>query len=80
MLSGQQRQEVDERIEIFFSHYLLETFPEQVTRILEGHNNDCRAHGEVAKKVDRLRFILIGLAVGSGFLGGSALGKLFSLF
>lgn len=79
MLTDHQRQEVDERIEFYFHHYLVEIFPGQQARILEGHNNDCRAHGKVAKRVDRLRTFLIGLAIGSGIAGGGLIARFFNL-
>lgn len=80
MLTDQQRQEVDERIEFYFNRYLLEIFPQQQATILDGHNNDCRAHCGVTKKVDRLRTLLIGVAAGAAAVGGGTLAKFLNWF
>lgn len=74
-LSDDQRQEVENLAELgvrrYFDHYLEHILPKQ----FELHNCDCRAHGGIVKRVIKWKWLLIGLAVGSG-AGGSLLIRL----
>lgn len=75
-LTDDMKQEVDDRIELFFGHFLQNTLPEILERTLAGHSNDCTAHGGVAKKFDRFKWALIGVAAAGGAAGGAGLAKL----
>lgn len=77
-LTDEMKDEVDERIELFFGHFLQNTLPEILERTLAGHSNDCTAHSGVVKKFDRFKWTLIG-AVAAGLGGGLGLSKLLSL-
>ena len=76
--------EVDAHAEIvmhrYMDHLYEKALPKIIAAVLTAHDNDCRAHGAVAKRVDRLRFIVIGLVIGVGIGGsvgaGEALAKL----
>lgn len=78
-LSDDQRRDVDDRIELFFGHFLQHTLPEVLERAFDGHNNNCTAHGGVAKKFDRFKWALIGAAAVGGLGGGVGLSKLLAL-
>jgi len=75
MLSKQDMEAVDDRVELgvrrYFDHYLENVWPVQ----MQAHNDDCTAHGGVAKKLLKLKWYIIG-AVMAGGGGGAALAKL----
>lgn len=78
-LNDEQRQEVDDRIELFFGHFLQHTLPEVLEQTLAGHNDSCTAHGGVAKKLDRFKWAIIGAVMVGGLGGGVGLSKLLAL-
>jgi hypothetical protein len=74
---------IDERVELgvrrYFDKYLEDVFPEQLRALLDAHDQSCLAHGGVAKRLDRLRFLAMGFAAAGGFGGGLGLAKLVHL-
>ena len=61
----------------FFTHYLEEVFPEQLTAAITAHNQDVTAHSQqirIAVKAEssRIKLWLVGLIFAGG--GGLALG------
>jgi len=75
-LTDRDLERVDERAELqvrrYFDHYLQEVFPHQMA----AHNADDGAHGSVAKKLTKLKWLLIGLALAGGAGSGAAFAKL----
>jgi len=82
-LSDEQRVEVNDLAELTTRRHMAALFERTLPRIisasLSAHNHDCRAHGGVAKRVDKLRWLLIGVIAGSGVAGGGLLAKLCGL-
>lgn len=82
-LSDDQRQEVTTIAKLtvheYFDHYLTNVFPESIQTILNAHDHNCAAHGSVTKRFERFKWLLIGLAGGSGIASGVGLAKLLSL-
>lgn len=78
-LSDDQRQEVDDISELavrkYFDYFLGEVLP----RFFDSHNSDCKAHGGVAKKLDRFKWLLAGLSFGAGAGSGVGIAKLIAL-
>lgn len=77
-LSDDQRRDVDDRVELFFGHFLQHTLPEVLERAFNSHNDSCTAHGGVAKKFDRFKWAILG-AVAVAFGGGVGVSKLLAL-
>lgn len=75
--------QIDTRVELgvrrYFDHYLEKVFPVQVRQVLDSHDKSTEAHGGVAKKFDRFRYLLTGFAAAGGFGAGAAATKLASL-
>lgn len=68
----------------YFDHYLNVVLPRQEKAnrhhthlTVEAHNSSRKAHGGVEQKVNRMRWVLVGLGTGLGFLGGLG-GKMFA--
>ena len=78
-LSDDQRAEVSDLSELavrrYFDHFLEEVLP----RFFTSHDSDCEAHNGVAKKLERFKWLLVGLSFGVGVGGGIGLTKLVSL-
>ncbi len=78
-LSDDQRNEVGDISELavrrYFDHFLAEVLPQ----FFASHDSDCGAHNGVAKKLERFKWLLVGLSFGVGVGGGIGLTKLVSL-
>lgn len=78
-LTDDQRQEVNDLSELavrrYFDHFLEEVLP----CFFGSHNSDCKAHGGVVKRLERFKWLLIGLSFGAGVGSGVASAKLFAL-
>lgn len=64
----------------FFTHYLEEVFPEQLTAAITAHNKDVTAHTRqireaVRAESSRIRLWLIGLIFAGGLGGGVGVSK-----
>lgn len=79
-LSVADREEIQVRIQLaieqYFNHYLTEVLPETLDRALTAHDQNCGAHGGVAKKVERYRWWILGAAFGVGLIGAKLFGFL----
>ena len=82
-LSDEQRTEVLDLADLQTRRHMDALFERTLPRVIEAslsaHNNDCRAHGGVAKRVDKLRWLLAGVVLGSAVAGGGLLARLFGL-
>lgn len=88
-LSEEQRKEVNDLAELACRRHMNELFERSLPRVIQAaftaHRNDNKAHTEqmaqhimscpVARKVDRLFWLAIGIAFGAGFLSGGSLLK-----
>ena len=78
-LSDDQRAEVGDISELavrrYFDHFLAEVLPQ----FFASHNSDCEAHSGAAKKLERFKWLLVGLSFGVGIGAGAGLTKLASL-
>lgn len=63
-MNAEDKQEVNDRVKLgvesYFNHYLTEVQPKILDRWLSAHDHNCKAHGAVAKRLDRYRWWLIG--------------------
>lgn len=82
-LSDDQRQEVVTIAKLtvheYFDLYLKEVFPKSIQTIMDAHDQNCAAHGSVTKRFERFKWLLVGLAFGSGVGGGIGLTKLITM-
>ncbi len=67
-------------VQRFFTHYLEEVFPEQLTAAITAHNKDVTAHApqiRVAVKAEssRIRLWIVGLIFAGGLGGGIGIAK-----
>ena len=86
-LSDEQRVEVNDLAELVVRQHMNELFERSIPRIIRAsftaHSNDSKAHANqlaqhictcpVAKKLDRLMWLLMGIAFGAGVLSGDFL-------
>lgn len=82
-LNDDQRQEVITIAKLtvheYFDHYLEKVFPKSIQTVMDAHDHNCAAHNSVAKRFDRFKWLLVGLAFGSGIGGGIGIAKLIPL-
>lgn len=82
-LSDDQRQEVVTIAKLtvheYFDHYLANVFPQSIQTVIDAHDHNCAAHGSVTKRFERFKWLLVGLAFGSGIGGGIGLTKLITM-
>ena len=85
-LNENQRREVQHTAELevrrYFDHYLNNVWPKQQVELekhcrkrIEVHDKSPEAHGAVARKFNRVFYVALGVAVGSG-AGGFGLARL----
>lgn len=81
-LSRADREEVvaiaDARVERFFNHYLLNIFPKQVGGLIRAHDTNVFAHGGLARRFAKLKYLILGFAAAGGF-GVAKIGDLIGL-
>lgn len=81
-LSQNQKSEVETIAELqvrrYFDQYLTEVFPKQVATLIRAHDTSVFAHGGVARRFSRAKYLLMGFCAAGGLGAGAGLRELLS--